>query len=500
MSAFKEYTQYDGVGLAELARTRQVSPLELIEEAIQRAEALNPRLNAIITPMYEQARKAANTTQNGGIFAGVPILLKDLIATVDGVPTSNGNRWLKDTPARKDSELVRRYKSSGAVILGKTNTPEFGLTPYTEPETFGATRNPWNLERTPGGSSGGSAAAVAAGIVPIAHGGDGGGSIRIPASCCGLFGMKPTRGRTPSGPDASAPWQGFAIEHVLTRSVRDSAGMLDATTGLDTGAPYACPPQERPFLEEVDRAPGKLIIAFTTQPLLGRAVDRECVQAVEHTARLLESLGHEVVEDSPQIAREETALAFATVLAGEMRADIEEVAQFARRTPSWQGFDRATYTLGLMGKTINAVEFVHAVRHLQRTARQTAAFFTRYDVLLTPTLASPPFVIGSLAPSPAEAALMNVVNRLDAGWILKAAGLIKQLAAQVFEFIPYTPLFNFTGQPAMSMPMYWTADNLPVGVQFAGRFGDEATLFRLAGQLEKIQPWFNRLPPLANLG
>jgi len=264
MSAFPELHKFDGLGLAELVRAGQVSPAELVDEAISRIEARNPRINAVIRKMYEAARETARGGVPDGPFAGVPFLIKDLLSTVEGVPTSCGTRILKDVPQAHDSEMVRRYRAAGLVILGKTNTPELGLLPYTEPEAFGPTNNPWDLTRTAGGSSGGSAAAVAAGMAPLAGGGDGGGSIRIPASCCGVFGLKPTRGRTPTGPDAGENWRGYVQEHVLTRSVRDSAAMLDAVAGPEVGAPYWAPPQERPYLQEVTTEPGRLRIAFSS--------------------------------------------------------------------------------------------------------------------------------------------------------------------------------------------------------------------------------------------
>ena len=295
MSAFPDFHEYDGLGLAELVRARRVSPAELVDEAIARIEATNPRLNAVIRKMYERAHAMVRAGVPDGPFAGVPFLIKDLLATVEGVPTSCGARILKDVPQPHDSEMVRRYQAAGLVILGKTNTPEFGLLPYTEPEAFGPTNNPWDLTRTAGGSSGGSAAAVAAAMVPLAGGGDGGGSIRIPASCCGVFGLKPTRGRTPAGPDVGENWRGYVQEHVLTRSVRDSAAMLDAVAGPDVGAPYWAPPQERPYLQEVTTEPGRLRIAFSSRPLLGHDVDAECEKGLQATVRLLEGLGHELV-------------------------------------------------------------------------------------------------------------------------------------------------------------------------------------------------------------
>jgi amidase len=494
MSSFPEYPKYDGLGLAELVCTKQITPSELVEEAIERIEARNPRLNAVVNKLYEQARAAAKNDLPDGPFMGVPFLVKDLISTMEGVPTSFGTRWLKDYPMPHDTEMVRRFRATGAVILGKTNTPEFGLVPYTEPEAFGPTHNPWDLQRTPGGSSGGSGAAVAARLVPLASGGDGGGSIRIPASCCGLFGLKPTRARTPTGPVVGEMWHGFAQEHVLSRSVRDSAAMLDAVAGPDVGAPYFAPPQERPYLQEVSTDPGKLRIAFTSHPFMGHEVHTDCRKGLEETVRLLQSLGHIVVEDKPDIDGEAFSVAFLTVVAGETRADIEWTSGLVKRKPSLAGFEASTYAVGLLGKAMSAVDYANAVRYLQTVSRSIGRFFESYDLLLTPTLSQPPVPIGSLQPPSSQMPLIRLIGQLNAGWLLNALGVIKPLAAQTFDFIPYTPVFNVTGQPAMSVPLYWNEAGLPIGMHFVGRFGDEATLFRLAGQLERAQPWFDRAP------
>jgi len=494
VTAFPEFHKYDGLGLAELVRSKEVTASELVEEAISRIESLNPRINAVVQKMYDQARSAAKVDLPDGPFRGVPFLLKDLISTVAGVPTGSGNRLLMKIPATHDSEIVRRYKMAGAIIVGKTNTPEFGLVPYTEPEALGPTRNPWDLNRTPGGSSGGSAAAVAARMVPMAGGGDGGGSIRIPASCCGLFGLKPTRGRTPTGPDIGEAWRGFTIEHVITRSVRDSAAMLDAIAGPDVGAPYYVPSPARPFLHEVTMEPGYLRIAFTAQPLFGRAVHDDCREGLEATVALLRQLGHEVIEAAPRIDGEACAIAFLAIVVAEARADVEWAAKLAKRKPRSTDFEGATYALGLLGRSMSASEYANAARFLQTTAREVGRFFEQYDVLLTPTLSQPPVLIGALKPSAAEKAMIKIVGRLNAGWFLNALGVIKPIAAKTFDFMPYTPLFNVTGQPAMSVPLHWNREGLPVGMQFVGRFGDEGTLFRLAGQLERVRPWFDLCP------
>ena len=492
--SFSEYGNYDGLGLAELVRKRKITPAELVEEAIQRIETHNPKLNAVINKLYERAREAAKSDLPDGPFKGVPFLMKDLMATLKGIPTSQGNKLLKDIPAKVDSELARRWLESGVIVVGKGNTPEFGMTPYTESETFGPARNPWDTSRTPGGSSGGPGAAVAARIVPMASGGDGGGSIRIPSSACGVFGLKPTRGRTPTGPEVGESWQGFNIEHVLTRSVRDSAAMLDATAGADVGAPYVIP-EAGPFLKEVGKKPGKLKIAFSTKPMLGKNVHADCVRGVEETVKLLGDLGHEVEEAAPQIDGEAFSLAFFSILAGHVRADIEEAAEAAGKKVSVDDFDASSFGVGMIGTILKASEYVRATRYLQRVSREIGRFFEEYDVLLTPVLNQPPVKIGDLALKPSEHTMVKTIGRLGATWVLDAVGIIKPLAAQNFEFIPWTPVFNVSGQPAMSVPLHWNEAGLPIGMHFVGHWGDEATLFRLAGQLEEARPWADKIPP-----
>ncbi len=495
-----DYTAHDGLGLAALVRSGAVSAAELLDAAAARIERHNPALNAVIRTRYDAARAELASIDLQAPFAGVPFLLKDLCSTLAGEPTGSGNRVLAQLPMPRDSEMVRRFRAAGVSIAGRSNTPEFGLVPTTEPALYGATHNPWSPAHSAGGSSGGSAAAVAAGMVPLASGGDGGGSIRIPASCCGLFGFKPSRGSTPTGPDNGELWHGLVIEHVISRSVRDSAAMLDATYGADAGAPYVAPRRERPFVDEVGTEPGRLRIAFTAQPLFGHgAVHADCVAALHNTARLLESLGHEVEEATPLLDAEADALAFVELLAGETRAQIEQMARLLQRRLQRRlrasDFEPATYTLGLLGNALSAGAYAGASLQLQMIARRQAPFFAAHDVLLTPTLATPPARTGALQPTAAEQRLMRVVNALDAGWLLKAMGAIAPMAAKTFDYMPFTPMFNATGQPAMSLPVHWNAAGLPIGVQAVGRLGEDALLFRLAGQVERARPWFDRRPP-----
>jgi len=494
LSGFAEYEDYDALGLAALVREGDVSAAELLEEAIARVEAGNPRLNAVVFKLYESARKTA-ASELSGPFAGVPFFIKDLMAPLAGVPMSQGNRRLMGIAREQDAEIVKRWRKAGLVFVGKTNVPEFGLSPVTESTALGPCRNPWNPDYTPGGSSGGAAAAVAAGFAPMAHATDGGGSIRIPASCCGLFGLKPTRGRTPTGPGAGEIWRGFSAGHAITRSVRDSAALLDATQGADLGAPYEIKPPDRPFLNEVGEPPGRLRIAFSTSPFLASAVHPECVEGVEATAALLEELGHNVVEAAPPLEREPLILAFLKILAGETRADVEAAGRIVGRPLGFTDFELSTYVLSLLGKSWSAGDYADASRTLQTWARGVGAFFSDYDVLLTPTLAAPPVRIGAMSPAPAQTAFLEAIGRLHAGWFVKVTGLARLLAEKSLSVMPYTPLFNVTGQPAASLPLHFSREGLPIGMQIVSRWGDEATLFRLAAQLETARPWFKRTPP-----
>ena len=426
----------------------------------------------------------------------MPFLLKDLLGAYAGAPLRSGSRFFRDYVPGADTELVRRYRAAGLVAVGKTSTPEFGITPYTEPRLHGPTRNPWDLSRTPGGSSGGSAAAVAARIVPFASGGDGGGSIRIPAACCGVFGLKPTRGRTPTGPERGELWQGATVQHALTRTVRDSAALLDLSAGHDPGAPNYPPPPTRPFLAEVDAEPGRLRIAFTTRPLLGGAVDPECVAAVEDAARLLQDLGHELVEAAPPLDGAAFSRAFFTMLCGETAAEVAAGERSLGRKATARDFETPTWALALLGRNLSAAAFVGALRTLQALARGVAPFFAEHELLLTPTLSRPPVPIGSLQPRGAEALLMQALGRMNAGAVIQRLLDLTPTIERVYEFIPFTPIFNVTGQPAMSVPLHWSPAGLPIGVQLVGRFAAEATLLRVAGQLERARPWADRVPPV----
>lgn len=476
MATMDKFVDLDATAQAELVRRREVKPIELVDAAIERIERLNPTINAVITPMYEEARTVANSELPEGPFTGVPFLLKDLFAPYAGVRMAFGSAFLRDNVPDHDSELVARHKRAGLIILGKTNAPEFGLIPTTEPHLFGPSRNPWDTGRTTGGSSGGSAAAVAAGMVAMAHGNDGGGSIRIPASCCGLFGLKPTRARNPVGPDYGDILGGLTVDHALTRSVRDSAALLDATSGPDIGDPYWAPPPARPFLKEVGSDTGRLRIAFSVESPMGTAVHDDCVRAVRDAAALCADLGHEVEEAAPDVSAEMVVQPFMTVWEAGCAMAVDGMALLTGRSATPDQFEPLTWALCEKGRQHSAADYLVAVTLLQGVARDIGRFLVDYDVWLTPVLAEPPVPLGAFD-SPPE----NPMRGFD-----RAA-----------EFCPFTPIANFTGQPAMSVPLYWNSDGLPVGTHFTGRFGDEATLFRLAAQLEEARPWAGRRPPVS---
>lgn len=477
MGTFAEYERFDATALAELVRKGEVPPSELVDAAIEKIERWNPQINAVVTPLFEQARAAAKEPLPEGFFGGVPFLVKDLGAggSLGGARMTMGTAFMSRFVPDHDSELVKRLKRAGLIILGKTNTPELGILPTTEPRFLGTCRNPWNLNRTTGGSSGGSAAAVAAGFAPMAHANDGGGSIRIPASCCGLFGLKPTRARTPLGPDYGDLFSGLIADHAVTRSVRDSAALLDATSGPDVGDPYWAPPPERPFLQEVGRNPGKLRIAFTAKAASGAPVHADCVKAVHEAARLCVSLGHEVEEAALDLPEQMISQSFMVLWSAGCAFVIDGLSFVTGKAPNPDEFEPLTWTLYSLGKKQEASSYLLALALLQRFSREVARFFLRYDLLLTPTLSEPPLPLGAFDTPPD-----NPLHGL--------------LVAE--KFVPFTPICNITGQPAMSVPLYWNAEGLPIGVHFVGRFGDEATLFRVAAQLEEACPWSNKFPPL----
>jgi amidase len=491
---FVEYDKYDALGLAQLVKRGEVHPSELVEETIARIEAVNPTLNAVVVPMFEEARRVAKGPLPAAQLSGVPFLLKDLRSAYKGFPMRAGSRLLRDYVPNYDGELVRRYKAAGLVIAGKTSTPEFGILPVTEPDLHGPTRNPWDPSRTSGGSSGGAAASVAAGIVPVAQGGDGGGSIRIPASCCGVFGLKPSRGRIPVGPEDSELFFGFAIEHVLSRTVRDSAAMLDATHGAELTSLYHAREPERPFLDEVRRDPGKLRIAFTTRPFLPAKAHPDCVSACQEAAQLCASLGHEVDEASPGFDGHVFARSFFLMFCVAAATELVMLERLVGRPVKAGDVEPGTWACAMIGRKTSAADFAVALRKLRECQRAITRFHGMYDLLLTPSLAKPPLPIGALR-HPAQEAVLDAVGRQRAlQWVLGVPGLIDVVVDRAYAFTPFSPLANVTGQPSMSLPFSWNADGLPIGVMFTGRLGDEAMLFRIAAQIEAARPWAHLRP------
>jgi amidase len=447
--------------------------------------------------MEPRARAAIAAGLPEGPFRGVPFLIKDLMTAFAGEPMRLGSRLFRDYVPTEDEELTRRYRQAGLVIFGKTNTPELGVSNVTEPELFGPTRNPWNLERTSSGSSGGSAAAVAARIVPAANANDGGGSIRTPASNCGLVGLKPSRGRNPTGPLAPDVWFGLIGEHVVTRTVRDSAALLDATAGDYPQQLMKLPAPERPFLEEVSCAPGRLRIAFSFDPGLAKSLHAENRAALEATTARLAALGHEVVEVRLPLPPESFIEGYASLVSADVAATLRASRQLVGREATSDEVELATWMLAKMGEALSGADVTEALWNMQVFSRQWLAWSAGFDVLLTPTVGLPPLTIGALKPSLLQRQGLKLIAALPAGALLSQRPKVVDAFAQVFEASPYTMVANVTGQPSMSLPLHWTPDALPMGMMFTARTGDEATLFRLAAQIEQAMPWKDRRPPHA---
>jgi amidase len=471
-----DLSRIDATAQAELVSSGQASPLELVEAAIERIERINPEINAVIHPLFDRARAEAAGDLPDGPFRGVPFLLKDFAAELAGTPFNEGTRLSGDYISTDDQELTRRFQQAGLVICGKTNTPEFGILPTTEPERFGPTRNPWDRTRSTGGSSGGSAAAVASGMVPVAHANDGGGSIRIPASCCGLVGLKPSRARVSLAPRYGDVMGGLVAEHVVTRSVRDSAAMLDAIAGPSPGDPYAVPAlRGESFAAAAAAAPARLRIAIMVDSPTGSVVDPDCVAATVAAGELCASLGHEVVEAAPAIDGDALTSHFINMWAAGNAWVMLDWEERIGRAGTPDDVEPLTWALVEMGRAVGAGQYLRSVQELQKVGRTIGTFLETYDLILTPTLGEPPVPLGTFD-SPPD-------SPLD--------GLFRSAS-----YVPFTPVFNVTGQPAISLPLHQSDAGLPIGVQFAARLGDEETLLSLAGQLETAAPWADRRPPI----
>ncbi len=469
----KDYDQYDAVGLAALVAARKVGAEELLQAARERLERWNPVLNAVTVDGMGYAEQALRGGLPDGPFTGVPFLLKDLGAACPGLPATDGSRFNAPEPPRHTDSIVRRFLASGLVIAGRTNSPEYGLTTTTEPVRHGPTRNPWNLAFSAGGSSGGAAAAVAAGIVPAAHASDGGGSIRIPASSCGLFGLKPTRGRISSAPLYGESWSGFSTSHVISRSVRDSAAFLDILHGPEPGDPYAAPPPFRPFAEEVGAPPGVLRIALTTEPFTGAPVDPQVAANARDAAALCRDLGHTVEEAAPPVDGAAFGEAVADIIAVHTATLVAWLESMRGREAGPDDLEPWTLTIAEQGRGVSSVRFQTAIEHVHRIGRALGAFFEGFDLILSP---------------------VQAVETPKLGWVdmQQPPDLFRE---RIFRTVGFTALFNATGCPAMSAPLHWSEDGVPQGTQFAAPLGREDVLIRLAAQLEEARPWGRKRPP-----
>jgi Asp-tRNA(Asn)/Glu-tRNA(Gln) amidotransferase A subunit family amidase len=485
-----DYQGYDAVGLAALVRERKASAEELLDAARARAAEVNDRINAVVVDV-DPPRMGSQD----GPFAGVPFLLKDLGHDLEGYPTSGGSRSLSTRPVAENATVVQRWLDAGLAVFGKTNTPEFGAKGVTEPHLFGPARNPWNTEHTPGGSSGGAAAAVAAGIVPCAAASDGGGSIRIPASACGLFGLKPSRGLVPSGPLVQEGLGGTATNGVISRSVRDTAAMLDVLVGGSLDGPYLPAVPATPYADEVGRDPGALRIGLCTASTINPTPDPEAVAAATRAGELLESLGHHVEAlDRAPFDDEALAKDFLTTWFAYAADSVAQAKALSGSGDS--GFEPDTLIMAALGRATNPVVLVRAIENRQLHVRRLAEFHQSFDLLLTPSTALAPPRIGALDLPPAMQKAQKALIKARGAGLLRFTPIVNQLISENLGWVPYTQLANLTGRPAMSVPLHWTADGLPIGAQLVGRLGAEGQLLRLAAQLEQAQPWADRRPPL----
>lgn len=460
----------DGLGLADLIRRGEISSLEVLDAVIARIEARDPAINAVVHRFYDEARVELTAATPDGPFAGLPFLLKDLYTFQRGRPCGNGSRWLADYRASFDDPLVARWRAAGLIVVGKSATSEFGLNVSTETRQHGATRNPWNPAYSAGGSSGGAAAAVAAGMVPLAHATDGGGSIRIPASCCGLFGLKPSRGRNLT----TDAWAGLAVFHAVTRSVRDSAALLDVTAGPPVYHAYSLPQPAEAFLAATGRDPGRLRLAWTAGTPGDVSLHPDCRRAVEQAVALAADMGHVVEEVTLPVDYDELRENMIVIVAASMADTLASGNPLRPEGATREDVETLTWLFAERGRGIAAADFLRAQFAVRQFGYRLNAFLQPYDALLTPTMAQPPAPLGSLDTMAAD---------------------FEAFSRAVQPYVTYTQMFNMSGQPAASLPLHWTPEGLPVGVQVAGRFGAEAMLLSLAAQFEKARPWFDRRPP-----
>lgn len=495
----QDYIDSDATALAAKVAEGETSASELLDIAIRQYHRLNPAINAVCQPMFEIARQRTAEPLSGPL-AGVPLLIKDAIQDYAGLPTGNGSKVFSRVPATRHSHIVQRLLNAGAVIIGKSNTPELALKGVTDPEAFGHTRNPWDTSRTPGGSSGGSAAAVAAGMVPIAGANDGGGSIRIPAACCGLFGLRPSRGRVSVGPAHGEIWEGASSDLMLCRSVRDAALAMDVLAGPNPGDPFAVPQPQTSFRELSVREPGVLRIGYSTRSPVDTPVHPEAVRAVEDTVELLRSLGHEVVEAAPDYDGQALARCYLNMYFGQVAATLDQARAIGARD---EEFELLTRTLAAFGRGMNSASYIDSHRQWNTFSQALGTFYQQHDLYLTPTIAHPPIRH--------EQAQLPAGQTRTLRWLLASGMLpllarwgvmdpmVEDMARKNLTYVPFTQLANLTGTPAMSVPLHWTADGLPLGVQFCGPSASEALLLQLGRQLESAQPWAQKRPPMAEL-
>ncbi len=466
------YMRYDATALADMVAKKEVTARELLACASRRSEAVNPQINAMVYPEYERAAQSIKAGLAPGPFAGVPFPLKNLYAFAKGYPVTNGSRAYQDGRANADNTYVARCRAAGLVLIGMTNSSELGLNVSTEPAAYGPTRNPWNLAYSAGGSSGGAAAAVAAGIVPMAHATDGGGSIRIPASMCGLIGLKPSRARMPTGPVIGEGWNGLATQHVVCRSMRDAARCLDATHGPEPGDPYTCPAPARRFADEVGADPGRLRIAFMPESVYGMPVHPDCTAAVRQTAQLLETLGHHVEEATPAVDADALAWAHYVIISANLRSALDHLGRTRKRPVTPDEVEPQTWSFAEQGTQFRAADLAGAITAMHMAGRIFGRFMEQFDVLLSPTIAAPPPPIGHLDTSLPD----------------------EMFTERIAPYVAFTKFYNAMGCPAISLPLHMNEQGLPIGVMFGARFGDEATLIRLASQIEQARPWFEQWP------
>ncbi len=487
----QEYMGFDATGLAELVAGKQVTAAELLELARGRAAQVNGKLNAIVIDIDKESDEQVSGELSGS-FAGVPFLVKDLAQEYKGYPTTYGSRVLKNWVAEEHALVTERFLQAGLVIFGKTATPEFGAKGITESELWGPTRNPWDTTRTPGGSSGGSGSAVAAGVVPAAGANDGGGSIRIPAACNGLVGLKPSRGLAPYGPQTNEPLFGMAVQGVVSKSVRDSAGMMDAIVGRTPFADYEGPVPATPFAEMIKSAPSKLKIGYSAKSAITAQPDPEAVKALESTAQLLTELGHEVEEIDPPYDDKALAADFLAIWFAQCAAEVEMAREEVGA--KYKDFEADTLAMAEIGRANGIVEASKALARTVEHTHAVARFHERYDYFLTPTIARRPVKIGELDTAPSLQKAARVVHRLHAGKLMLKTGIIEQMINENLGWVPYTQMANLTGRPAINVPVYWTDDGMPLGVQFNGALGSDGALLQLAAQLEEARPWAGRFP------